>query len=151
MKKNGFTLLEVIIVLALITLILGLSTVYFAGLLPAAKLDATGREITALIRHTRSLARMNGKTQTVMFDLDEGSFGIGEGIIKRIPPHVLIKIDDPVTGEIRHGKYPFVFHPAGGPEGGAIILSGGKKRIRIDLDPLTGVVMIKKRVIGNDR
>src|SRR3989339_1638264 len=116
-KKNGFTLLEVIIVLTLITLILGLSTVFFAGFLPTAKLDATGREISALIRHARSLARMNMQTQTVTIDLDNGTYGVEGRVVKKIPSHILVSIIDPFSGEIRHGKYPFVFLPADGMEG----------------------------------
>ena len=44
---TGFTLLEVIVVLALIALILGLATPFFAGALPSARMDSTGREISA--------------------------------------------------------------------------------------------------------
>lgn len=145
MKKHGFTLVEVIVVITLVTVILGLSTVYFAGFLPAAKLGATGREITALLRHTRSLARMEGVTHTVMLNLDDRTYGIVGKATKSIPDHVLIKIEDPVNGEILHGKYPLIFPAAGGLEGGTIILSGGEKKIRIALDPLTGATMIKDR------
>jgi prepilin-type N-terminal cleavage/methylation domain-containing protein len=65
MKKNGFTLLEIIIVLALVTLILGLSSVFVAGFLPSAKANAAGREISGMIRHARSLARMNRESRSV--------------------------------------------------------------------------------------
>jgi prepilin-type N-terminal cleavage/methylation domain-containing protein len=143
MKKNGFTLLEVIIVLTLIVLILGLSTIYFAGFLPTVKFNAAGREISAVIRHARSLARMNMQTQRVIFDLDGKTYGFEGQDARAIPPDVLIMIDDPFFGEILHGKYRFVFHPSGGMEGGAIFLTGGKKKMRIDLDPITGTVMIK--------
>ncbi len=142
-KKNGFTLLEVIVVLTLMTLILGLSTVYFAGFLPAAKLHATGRELAGLIRHARSLARLNEETQTVVIDLDARTYGLkGQGS-KKIPPSVLIRIADPVAGEVLQGKYPLVFQPAGGQAGGAIFLTGGKKKLRLDMDPVTGAVVIK--------
>ncbi len=142
-KRNGFTLLEIIIVLTLVTLILGLSTIYFAGFLPAVKFNATGREISALIRHARSLARTKMETQKVIFDLDGKSYGFEGQEGKAIPSHALIMIADPVNGEIVHGKYRFVFHPSGGMEGGTIFLRGGKKKLRIDLDPITGAVVIR--------
>ena len=142
-KQKGFTLLEIIIVLTLIVLILGLSTIYFAGFLPTTKFNATGREISALVRHARTRARMNMQKQQVIFDLDGKTYGFEEQIVRNIPSDVLITIIDPVYGEILHGKYRFVFHPAGGMEGGTILLSGGKKKMRIDLDPITGTVMMK--------
>ena len=137
MNKNGFTLLEIILVLFLITLILGLSSVFFAGFLPSAKINATGREITGMIRHARSLARMNMESRTVMIDLDNRTYGI-EGLgTKYFPPDTLVRVIDPFSGdEITRGKYPIVFHPIGGMTGGTIILSLGKKEIRIDLDPI---------------
>ncbi len=141
-KENGFTLLEIIIVLTLVTLILGLTTVYFARYLPGVKLDAAAREITALIRHGRSLARSSGEARTVMIDLDARTYGMERGA-KPFPPHVLVRIIDPLSGEILQGKYALVFHADGSGEWGTILLSGGGKKIRIDMDPVTGAVLMK--------
>ena len=145
MKKNGFTLLEIIIVLFLVTLILGLSTVFFAGYLPSAKVDATGREISGMIRHARSLARMNMESRSVVIDLDNRTYGIEGLATKSFPPDALIRVIDPFSGEIIRGKYPIVFNPAGGMSGGTIILSRRKKVIRIEMDPITGAVLIKNQ------
>ncbi len=144
MKRNGFTLLEILIVLSLITVIVGLSSVFFAGFLPSAKFNATGREISGMIRHARSLARMNMESRTVMIDLDNRLYGI-EGLETRsFPPDLLVRIVGPFSEEFIRGKYPIVINPAGIMGGGSIILSQGKKTIRIDLDPITGSVLIKK-------
>ena len=143
MKKNGFTLLEIIIVLLLMTLILGMSTIFFAGYLPSVKLNATGREITGTIRQARSLARMNMERRTVMIDLDSKAYGIVGLGTRSLPPDVRIRIIDPFSGEIIGGKYPIVFNPTGGMTEGIIILSWGKKVIRIEMDPITGAALIK--------
>ena len=86
MNKNGFTLLEIIIVLFLITVIVSLSSVFFAGFLPSARVDAAGREIAGLIRYARSLARMNMETRIVVIDLDNGTYGIDGLEAKHLPP-----------------------------------------------------------------
>jgi general secretion pathway protein H len=143
MKKNGFTLLEIIIVLFLVTLILGLSSVFFAGFLPSAKANATGRELSGMIRHARALARTNMESRTVMIDLDKRTYGIEGMAAKSFPPDVMIKVIDPFSGEIIHGKYPVAFSPSGGMSGASIILSWGKKTIRIEMDPITGAAVIK--------
>jgi prepilin-type N-terminal cleavage/methylation domain-containing protein len=143
MKKNGFTLLEIIIVLSLVTLILGLSTVFFAGFIPSAKLDAAGRDLSGMIRHARSLARMNMTRQTVVIDLDNGTYGIEGREVKSLPPDALIRVIDPFSGEIRQGKYLIVFNPAGGMRGGIIALSHGKKTIMIQMDPITGATTLR--------
>ena len=144
MKKNGFTLLEIIIVLSLVTLILGLSTVFFAGFLPSAKLDAAGRDLSGMIRHARSLARLNNESRTFVIDLDNKTYGIEGLATKPFPPEARVRVIDPVSGEIVGGKYPIVFTPTEGTSGGTIILSWGKKTIRIELDPIVGAVLLKE-------
>jgi len=143
MKKTwkGFTLLEMIIVLFLITLIMGLSAVFFSNFLPSVKFDTAGREISATIRHARSLARVNMKSQTFVIDLDKKTYNIEGLATKHLPRETLIRVIDPLSGEIVQGNYSIVFNPAGGMEGGTIILSLRKKVLRIDMDPITGAVL----------
>lgn len=140
---DGFTLLELIIVLFLIVLILGLSTIFFANTLPSSRLTATAREMSATIRHAKHLALINGEKQTITINLDSRYYGI-EGIAhKNIPTGISIKVIDPLLGEIHKGEYPFVFSATGGMEGGTIVLSTKKKTMSIELDPVVGSVVIK--------
>jgi len=143
MKRTdkGFTLLEIMIVLLLVALIVGLSAVFFANFLPSVKFSATGREMSAMIRHARSLARMNMVSQTFVIDLDNRTYGIEGLATKQIPPDALIKVIDPFAGDILQGRYSIVFNPAGNMAGGTIILSARKKVLRIDMDPITGAVL----------
>lgn len=143
MKRNppGFTLLEIIIVLFLMTLILGLSVVFFSNFLPSVKFNAAGREIPAMIRHARSLARMNMESKTFVIDLDNKTYGIEGLAAKQISPDYAIKVIDPFAGEINRGKYSIVFNPAGPMGGGTIILAMRKKVLFIDIDPVTGAVL----------
>jgi len=141
--QKGFTLLEVIIVMLLVTLILGISTVFFAGVLPSARFSAAGREVSGVIRHARSLARMNMEKKTVVIDLESRVYGIDGVVSKKFPPDVQVTVIDQVFGEISRGKYPIVFHPSGGVEGGTIIISKNKRVMRIVTDPIMGAVVIK--------
>ena len=142
-NRNGFTLLEIILVLFLMAFILGLSTIFFANTLPSSRLHATAREISATIRHARHLALINGDKQTMTINLDSRNYGI-EGIAhKNIPTGITLKVTDPLLGEIRKGEYLFIFHATGAMEGGTIVLSTEKKTVSIQLDPVVGSVVIK--------
>ncbi|MCK9197402.1 MAG: prepilin-type N-terminal cleavage/methylation domain-containing protein [Syntrophales bacterium] len=139
--RKGFTLLEIIIVLLLVTLIMGLSAVFFSNFLPSVKFNAAGREMAAMIRHARALARMKMASQTFVIDLDNKTYGIEGLTTKQIPQDSSVKVIDPVAGEITRGKYSMVFNPAGSLGGGRIILSTRKKTLRIDMDPIMGAVL----------
>jgi len=142
-SKTGFTLLELILVMSLITLILGLSTVFFLNALPSHRFDATVREISAMIRHAKTLALVRGERSTFTINIDSKQYGI-DGLASRgLPPDVDIKVIDPVEGEIRTGTYQIFFPPSGGIEGGTIVLSRDKRSVSIQPDPVIGSVVVK--------
>jgi len=145
MKNNrGFTLLELIVVLFIISIILGMSAVFFANTLPSNKFNATVREIVATIRHARSLAQVNSQTETITIDLDAKRYGLEGRAEKIIPPAVYVKVVDTFSGDITTGKCQIIFPAYGGAEGGTIILWDKKKTVTIRLDPVVGSVVTKQ-------
>ena len=139
--SSGFTLIEMIMVVLLITLIVGMSAALFTSSLPSQKLEATAREMVATFRHARSTAVAGGKWQSVFINIDAKKFGIeGSGRERNIPDAVSIKVVDSIDGEIQQGGYRFVFSPAGVVEGGRVLLGAGKKVITLEIDPIVGAV-----------
>ncbi|MDH5202046.1 MAG: prepilin-type N-terminal cleavage/methylation domain-containing protein [Nitrospirota bacterium] len=143
LKNNGFTLLELIIVLFLIMLILGLSTLFFANTLSSNRFNATVREMSAAIKHARSLALIDGERQTITIDLDSKNYGIESRMSKSIPSDIFIKVIDPFLGEKLNGKYLIVFHTTGNVEGGTIVLWNNKRAVSIQMDPVVGSVVVR--------
>ncbi|MFZ5906047.1 MAG: prepilin-type N-terminal cleavage/methylation domain-containing protein [Nitrospirota bacterium] len=144
MKTNrGFILLELIVVLLLMAVMLGMSTVLFTNLLPSQKFHATVREVSATIRQARSLAQINSETQYVLLDLDAKQYGIEGRGVRNIPEDISVKIADPFSGEILEGKYYLVFDASGGVDGGAIVLWNAKKSVTIQADPVAGSVVVR--------
>lgn len=143
-RRRGFTLLELIIVISLISLILGISTVFLAGALSSSKLSSTVREIKATIRHARALAQSTGGSQSIVIDLDSRTYSIQGRAQKDIPDDVNIMVVDNVKGEeISNGSYRMVFNATGGIDGGRIILWNEKKKVYIEMDPITGARVIE--------
>lgn len=142
-RRAGFTLLELILVMAIATLILGLGVMFFANTMPGARLAATGRELSASIRQMKFLAQNRGEDLVLTVDLDTKRYGI-EGVkMKAIPSDVSIMAVDPTYGEVRHGKYLISFHSTGGVEGGVLVLTARKKMVRIEMDPVVGSVKVR--------
>ena len=140
--RAGFTLLELIIVIFLITLMLGLSAVFFANTLPAGRFNATAREIASTIRQARHLAVLNGEKQTLAIDMDSRSYRIEGRGGKILPAEIGIKVIDPLAGDITRGTYHMAFHAAGNAEGGTVVLWNSTRQVRINIDPVAGVVII---------
>lgn len=133
-----------IIVMVIIVLILGMSTVFFANALPSTKLNSLTREMSATFRQARALAQNRGERQVLIVDLDGRTFGMAEHTVRAIPPEINIRIVDPVDGSIEKGKYSFTFYSTGGIEGGSILLSYKTRTVTIEPDPVVGSVVVKQ-------
>ena len=143
-SSRGFTLLELIIVMALACLITGLGTLIFVNGLPSARLGATGREISAAIRQMTMLAQNRGEDQILTINLDTRQYGPEGRPMKTLPANISVMVNDPIVGEIRYGKYPILFRAAGGVEGGTVVLGYRKKVLYIQTDPVVGSVVIRQ-------
>jgi general secretion pathway protein H len=141
--ENGFTLLEMIVVVFLITLILGISTPFFINSLSSGRFNATTREISATIRYARSLAQIQGERKIITIDLDAKNYTLEGYRTKDIPSDINVKVIDPLLGEIQQGKYQIVVDSIGHIEGGTIVLWNNKKKATIQPDPIVGTVVIK--------
>lgn len=142
-NKSGFMLIELIIVVFLIILILGLSTVFFANFLPSAKFNSTIREIAANIRYAKTFAKIKGQNQLFFIDFDSRQYGVEGVISKDVPSGINVKAVSPFYGEIFKGRYQVVMFAGGGLEGGTIVLSDGRKTAMIHLDPVVGSIVVK--------
>lgn len=142
-NKNGFTLLEIAVVLALVLVLLSLTALAFFESFVNAGLDATGRDVLATLRSARTLARSGGADQVVIFDLGAGRFGIVGRETRKAAAGIRIRIMDPVRGLVNSGTYPVKFYSTGGVEGGPVLLATRKKMIRIYFDPILGPMMVK--------
>ncbi|MCX5806042.1 MAG: hypothetical protein NT010_08255 [Proteobacteria bacterium] len=131
-------MIELVVVLFFITLILGLSTVFFSGSLPSVRIMSTAREMSATMKHAQSLARINHEKQIITIDLDAKRYGIEGYAAREIPRDVQIKVVDPFSGEILKGRYHLVFPVIGGGGGGVVVLWNNRKKLSIWTDPVAG-------------
>jgi general secretion pathway protein H len=143
-SSRGFTLLEVMMVVVLILIVLGVSTVFLARRLPSQNLNSAGRELSAMLRFAKLLAKNSGEPRAVLVNLDSGRYGIAGVQMRNVPQGVTLTITDPLEGEITRGEHSIVFNESGTAGWGRITLSGGRKVLHIELDPVLGAVVLKK-------
>jgi type II secretory pathway pseudopilin PulG len=140
--SDGFTLLELMIVLFLALFLMGMGIIAMMDRLPAAKLDATAREMSAMMRQARVLAKIQGEKQAIVIDLGQKTYGIDGKKSRTIPEEIRLEIDDtPTGGDADKEIYRLVFSPFGGIDGGTVILSTDRRSISIKPDPIMGFLI----------
>jgi general secretion pathway protein H len=142
-KEEGFTLVELLIVLSLITIVLGLSLPHFANSLPNARLQEAARELAAMMRYASAQASIDYRDQALVVDMDSNRCTVEGKGTKPMPEGVRVRVIDPLLGEIRQGKYTMLFFPSGGSEGGTIVVFNDRKSVSVKPDPIVGSVMVK--------
>ncbi len=163
MRKNrGFTLIETVIVLILISVSAALVIPGFTRLSKAVELRATAKKVSGLLRYYRNEAVQKGKVYQVLFDFNlreirvqsvermKGSDQEEETeqmrLQQRYPMPVDIQLRDmriPVS--LYASDYPAIeFYPNGSSNGGAFVLDLENSRgywIRVHF--LTGIVEVR--------
>jgi type II secretion system protein H len=147
MKRHScaaFTLIEVVVVLALMSLMTGFGAVYFAGNVGSARITKIAREMSGAVRYGRALAAETGTVQSVVFDLDSRSYGIEGRTARSLPADVAMRINDQPGGETNRGKHAIRLLPSGAVQGGVIVLQKGRSIVTIFPDPIIGVRVVKQ-------
>jgi len=139
----GFTLLELIIVLLLIGLITALVVVSLSSSLPSTKFRSEVRKLGSLLRYARNRAQFLNQEKEVILDLEKREAHYEGKTRVAFSEDTEIYAIDPVDGEIREGLYRLVFFPGGGSTGSVIVITRKGRKTEIQLDPLTGSVILQ--------
>lgn len=161
MKNRGFSLIELIIVLVLMSLSIALITPSLSRLSKTTELKGIAQKVSGILRYCRSESVNKAKVYQVLFDSNLREVKVqsveveekGEGekaeekVAKRYPLPEGIHIKEV---EVPPPKYPsdlptIEFYPNGGSNGGSILLNrDDRKGYRIKVHFLTGIVEIEK-------
>jgi prepilin-type N-terminal cleavage/methylation domain-containing protein len=144
MKRfEGFTLLEILVVIVLMAIIAGFGVIYFAGSAGGSRTTQTARDISVAVKQGRALAVETGEEQVLLVDIDSRSFGIEGKRTKTIPSDIAVTVSDPLQGDLLRGKYTIRILPSGGVQSATIHLSKGQSKTDIYLDPVVGAKVVK--------
>lgn len=140
----GFTLLEILAVLALIGLALAVTAFSLDGGLDRARLDASAREVAAALRHTRTRAMVEHRPQWFTLDLDRCTFASPGRDPEAFSSDTALRVTSAAEDTGKPGIARIRFFPDGSSTGGNIELRRKQREVRIDVDWLTGAVAMKE-------
>ena len=143
MGARGFTLIEIMVVMAILALMLVLISPNFSTALPGVSLKAAARTLAGSLRHARSRAIALNEEVALAIDVETRRYAIvggktsgklpGEGEIRLFTAQS--ELIDATSGTIR-------FFPDGGSTGGGVTFIDGERRYRVLVDWLTGQTSI---------
>ena len=140
--QRGFTLLELLVVLAIIGLVVALVPGFMLRSQPQLDIAVAARAIANGLRQTRSEAVVSNRSQVFALDVDERVFRSGDR-----PP---VRIDDGIALSFRTARSQLLgdgigqirFFPDGSSTGGLISVGLGDMQARVRSDWLTGLVTV---------
>ena len=151
---NGFTLLELVLVLLLMGLIAGLTLPFVVSTLDRIKLQSEVRQIASAIQFTRSEAISRKTLFTFNVDINKSQYWLAipkqEEVTQSKPIDETVKIMDYQRADetLTEGIFMILFYPRGNSSGGTIrfksIDDKDEENIyAVTIDPITGKPQIR--------
>jgi len=142
-RARGVTLLELLIVMALMALIAGFVIPTFGDGVPTSRLKAAARQLAAGLRVARSEAVAQKRETFLVLDLQDKRFKVGSDPQEySLPPRIELKLFTAQRDIVNEKTGSIRFFPDGGSNGGRITVASGDRKFEVDVDWLTGRVAI---------
>lgn len=143
LNQSGFSLIEVLLVMALMAIVIGVVPFYISGRMPSARLKSEARVLSSAIRQARAVSLIKGKETTFTVDMDSSSYWISNKKPRPLPEGIGIKVVDPIAGDIVQGKWRMTFETDGLTAGGTLVLFNDTRAVKVVVDPLTSQAVVK--------
>ena len=142
-RHSGFTLLELLVVLALLAMSYALIPPMFSVGGSTAELKAGARQVAAGLRKARSQAVVSRDESTLTLNVESRSFLLsGDAKPRMLPRQAQIGVYT-AQGEVVDANTAAIrFYPDGSSTGGRVTLAMDERKFHVDVDWLTGQVEI---------
>jgi general secretion pathway protein H len=140
--QAGFTLIELIVVFAILGLTLALLASRISGPSPALQLRAAANRLAADMRVARSRAIVGNKETEVRIDVERHLWQAADGSINELPATARISLTT-LAGAVESEHVAAIrFEPDGSATGGRVELVDGKRKTVVAVEWLTGRVSV---------
>lgn len=138
----GFTLLELLVVLVILTGVVGLSSPYMVRLYETVRFQRFVKDMQQSLLEVRQAAMMSGEVRRFYFSYESQRFGHSDALTQEIPKS--FKVDVVAAAEIQEGLVGVIdFYPGGGSSGGSLEIRQDERSARIRVDWLLGRVTLE--------
>ena len=140
---RGFSLIELLIALALLVAAVSLVPAYFSKGVSTAELKSSARQIVSGLRYVRSEAVSRNKEQVFLLDVEKREFTTREGSKPReLPKGLGLRLKTAESEQLSEDLGGIRFFPDGSSTGGEISVSSDSKEFSIAVDWISGKIAI---------
>ena len=143
-RASGFSLLEMLMVIALIAVAMLLTAAVVTGGFAGMQLRSEAKRIAAQLRFTRAQAIATGERQSFTLDPQARTWSAPKDRSGEIPEKLTIVFIGAREVQPRRGEGAIMFFPDGASTGGRVQLSVKDMAWNIDVAWLTGEVRLKR-------
>lgn len=141
--QQGFTLLEILVVLALMVMIYALVPPIFSAGGSTTELKASARQVAAGLRKARSIAIVRREDAVLTVDVEARRFSLtGDTKTYALPQTSQLTVYTAESEVAADNTGAIRFYPDGSSTGGRITLAQGERKFYVDVDWLSGQVEI---------
>lgn len=148
-RQAGFTLLELLVVLAIAGLTLTVVPPLFSNAMPTLTIRGEAHDLALVLSHTRGQAITRNLTQEVRLFPEQRLYIVGEKSRRHfLPKDIKLSVDNGILLDELSGEQAVRFFPDGSASGGVISLSNEQRRYDLEINWLTG--RVQTREVGNE-
>jgi general secretion pathway protein H len=145
-QQNGFSLLELMVALAIAALLLALVMPTDSRRRARVELASSAREVAAALRLSRSQAIAMNRSMAVVVDVENDSYRLsGASAARAFPRGSRITLHTTQDQELSEGAGAIRFYPDGSSTGGGVDISLGDDQYEVLVDWLTGRVSVHEQ------
>ncbi len=140
---RGFTLVEMLVVLAIVALVYAMTAPMLSAGFAGVQLKAAARQVASGLRKARNEAMARKDEVALTVDVEQRQFELtGDKRVYHMPEKVELTLFT-AQSQLINGKTGSIrFFPDGSSTGGRVTLSRGGRKYLVDIDWLTGRVKI---------
>lgn len=148
-RERGFTLIEMVSVIALIGLFMALVTPFVMTTLDRIQSDSSVRELASTLAFARSQAVATKTSLVFQGDLDQNQYWVTDpnteenSEVMELDRNIQFREFDDGEESLRKGTFSVTFYPLGNTSGGTILLEPSDAEadapsFELTIDPVTG-------------
>src|SRR6478672_9001201 len=144
MHSRGFTLLELLVVLVIVSIGTAILLNTPFGTASSGDLKAAARSLASGLRQAQTMAITSRKDASLTLDVEAREFHVGDTAPRHVSSKVDLKLYTAESEVVSERLGGIRFYPDGSSTGGRITVSAGERKYLVDVDWITGRVSINE-------